>query len=57
MQEANKILKSKEERDLADSSEVGQIALELSAAASSFLEYVTEQQVKQAKARNQAKGE
>ena len=49
MQEANKILKSKEQINWADYSDAGQIALELSAAASTFLQYVTEQQEKEAK--------
>jgi hypothetical protein len=46
MQEANKILKSKEEVDWTNDADACQIALELSACASTFLQYVTEQQEK-----------
>ena len=49
MQEANKILKSKEQIDWHNDADACQIALELSACASTFLQYVTEQQEKGAK--------
>jgi hypothetical protein len=49
MQEANKILKSKEQIDWSNDADACQIALELSASASTFLQYVTDQQEKGAK--------
>ena len=48
MQEAEKIMKnSKNIEDWRDSSEAGQIALELSASASTFLQYVYEKSSQQ----------
>lgn len=49
MQEANRIMKSKEQVDWTNDADACQIALELSACASTFLQYVTEQQEKGAK--------
>lgn len=49
MQEANRIMKSKEQIDWSNDADACQIALELSASASTFLQYVTEQQEKGAK--------
>ena len=49
MQEANRILKSKEQIDWSNDADACQIALELSACASTFLQYVTEQQEKEGK--------
>jgi hypothetical protein len=46
MQEANRIMKSKEQIDWTNDADACQIALELSACASTFLQYVTEQQEK-----------
>jgi hypothetical protein len=49
MQEANRIMKSKEQIDWSNDADACQIALELSASASTFLQYVTDQQDKGAK--------
>jgi hypothetical protein len=49
MAEANRIMKSKEQVDWSNDADACQIALELSASASTFLQYVTEQQEKGAK--------
>ena len=46
MQEANRIMKNKEQVDWSNDADACQIALELSASASTFLQYVTEQQEK-----------